>query len=101
MSKSKGNVVVYLPDDFCGVVHMESRNGSLEILPALKSRIKVAKRTEQDILFMVDGGQTERDGCQEVSFCHLKTRKGNVVVGTSGVDDYVPKMGFWKKLLGN
>ena len=79
---------------------MESRNGTLEILPALKSRIKVAKRTERDILFMVDD-QTRRDGCQEVSFCHLKTRKGNVVVGTSGVDDYVPKMGFWKKLFGN
>ncbi len=100
MSKLIGNVVVYLPDDFCGIVHMESRDGALEILPVLKSRIKIARRTERDIFFMVDG-QTQHDGCQEVSFCHLKTRNGKVVVGTSGVDDYVPKMGFWKKILGN
>jgi len=93
----RGNVVVYLPDDFQGVIHMETKRGSLIVLPVLQSRVKIANQSDRDMTLMVESRNHEANYCQETSFCHLRTRKGNVIVGLSSGDDrYVPKAGIWQ-----
>jgi hypothetical protein len=94
-----GNVVVYLPDDFQGVIHMETMRGTVKILPVLRGRVKIANQSNREVILMVD--TNEANQCQETSFCHLKTNKGNVIVGLSGGDDpYVPKVGIWQWIVG-
>jgi len=83
-----------VPPTFSGIVRMQTHKGSLEILPALAHRIKIAKRTEHEIIFMRNG---DDDDCPEANYCDLTSRTGKVIVGLRDQDRYVPVVGFWKK----
>lgn len=96
-----GDVVVYLPDDFYGVIHMETFRGSLKVLPVLRDRVKIANQSNRDMTLMVDTRNDPSNHSQEASFCHLRTKKGNVIVGSSSGDDrHVPRVGFWQWIVG-
>jgi hypothetical protein len=80
---------------------METMCGSLKILPMLLGRVKIANQTDRDVILMVTSTRNETSHCQETSFCHLKTTKGNVILGLSGGDDhYVPNVGIWRWIVG-
>lgn len=76
---------------------MQTHKGSLSILPALAKRIKVAKRTDREIVFMHDGVD---DASTEANYCDLLTRTGKVIVGLRDEDQYQPSVGFWQRLVG-
>ena len=80
---------------------METKRGSLKVLPVLQSRVKVANSSSQDVILMVDTPNAESNHCQETSFCHLSTRKGDVIVGLSNADNHSePKGGIWQWIVG-
>ena len=73
--------------------------GTVQILPVLQGRVKIANQSSREIILIVDTGETNH--IRETSFCHLKTNKGNVVVGLSSGDDrYMPKVGIWQWIVG-
>lgn len=95
-----GNVVMFLPDSYSGVVGLKTRKGELKILPALGASIKIVKSSSRETIFMM-GTQNnvyELDNTREASFCEIDTRHGDVIVGLSGHDHYTPPVGFWKRL---
>ena len=72
----------------------------MAVLPALASIMKVVKTSEREIIFMIapKSFPNGADNGGETTLCQLNTRKGNVVVGLSGRDQYFPQTSFWKKL---
>jgi len=97
-----GNIALFLPEGFAGVVHLTTRKGEMQILPALSAFIKIVKSSDREMIFMI-GTQNnvyELDTSREASFCEVNTRKGSIVVGLSGRDHYSPQVGFWKRLGG-
>lgn len=77
-----------------------TRKGEMAVLPALASIMKVVKSSEREVIFMVAPKifSNGADNSGETTLCQLNTRKGTVVVGLSGRDQYLPQPGFWKKL---
>ncbi|KDR80666.1 hypothetical protein GALMADRAFT_222262 [Galerina marginata CBS 339.88] len=95
-----GNVVLFLPEGFAGVVHLTTRKGDMQVLPALSAFIKIVKSSNREMIFMI-GTQNnvyELDNSREASFCEVNSRRGNIVIGLSGRDHYSPQVGFWKRL---
>ena len=79
-----------------------TRKGEMAVLPALASIMKVVKTSDREIIFMVTPKNFPNasgvDNSGETTLCQLNTRKGTIVVGLGGRDQYVPQSGFWKKL---
>jgi len=103
VTSRKGDIVLFLPEKYSGVVHVKTRKGEMIVLPALTSIMKVVKTSDKEIIFMVSPQNSTHNGlgadhCSETSLCQLNTRKGTVVVGLSGRDRYESPPGFWKKL---
>ena len=67
------------------------------VLPALASIMNVVKSSDKEVLLMiVPGNGTENPG--ETTLCQLNARKGTIVVGLGGQDQYKSQPSFWKKL---
>jgi len=100
VTSRKGNIVLFLPVTFSGVVHLMTRKGKMLVLPALASTMKVVKTSDKEIIFMIapKNPQNGADNSSETTLCQLNTRKGTVVVGLSGHDQYASPPSFWKKL---
>lgn len=95
-----GTVAVFIPEDFVGMVQLTSRKGALKVLPILAGRMKTIKASDREMIFIIGNATDDFDGSREASFCDLSTRSGDIVVGLSGRDQYVPPVGFWQKLGG-
>jgi len=91
-----GNAILFVPEEFSGVVTMSTRRGTMQVLPALQARIKIVKNSEHEIIFMV--GAQDPDTSREASYCQLETRTGNIIVGLVGRDTYAVQPGFWQRL---
>jgi len=102
VTSRKGNIVLFLPETFTGIVHLMTRKGEMAVLPALANIMKVVKTSEREIIFMITPKNFPNgaDNSGETTLCQLSTRKGTVVVGLSGRDQYLPQPSFWKKLGG-
>ncbi|KAF8906231.1 hypothetical protein CPB84DRAFT_1770290 [Gymnopilus junonius] len=97
-----GNVIFFIPEGFSGVVHLSTRKGDMQLLPALAAYTKVVKSSDNEKIFMI-GTQNnvyELDPSREASFCEISTRTGSIVMGLSGRDHYTSQVGFWKRLGG-
>lgn len=101
-SSLSGNIVLFLPETFTGIVHLMTRKGEMAVLPALAGKMKVVKTSQREVIFMIvpKDFPNGADNSAETTLCQLNTRKGNVVVGLSGRDQYLPQPSFWKKLGG-
>lgn len=99
-SSLSGNIVLFLPETFTGIVHLMTRKGEMAVLPALAGIMKVVKTSDREVIFMITPKNFPNgaDNPGETTLCQLNTRKGTVVVGLSGRDQYVPQPNFWKKL---
>lgn len=102
VSSRHGNVVLFLPQGFSGVVQLTTRKGDMIILPALAAIIKTVKTSERETIFMIGAqpNSNDSDNTREASFCELSSRTGSITVGLSGHDSYMPRVGFWKKIGG-
>jgi len=100
VTSRKGNIVLFVPDTFSGVVHLTTRKGDMVVLPALTNSMKVIKTSGKEIMFTVTPKHLENraDNTSETTLCQLNTRKGNIVVGLGGYDQYASPPSFWKKL---
>jgi len=97
VSSRKGDIVVFLPKTFTGVVHLLTKKGEMVVLPALASIMNVVKSSDKEVILMlVPGNGTDNSG--ETTLCQLNARKGTVVVGLGGQDQYESQPSFWKKL---
>lgn len=94
-----GNIVFFVPERFTGVVHLTTRKGEMTILPALANTMKVLKASDKEIIFTI-APKNSPNGADNSSetLCQLSTRKGTIVVGLSGLDQYITPPSFWKKL---
>jgi hypothetical protein len=70
----------------------------MAVLPALASNMKVVKTSAKEIIFIIPPKNAADNSQSETTLCQLKTRKGVVVVGLGGHDQYELQPGFWKKL---
>jgi len=70
------------------------------VLPALTRIMKVVKTSDKEVIFMINphNSHNEVDNSCETTLCQLNTRKGNIVVGLSGHDQYASQPGFWKRI---
>jgi len=94
----RGDIVLFLPDTFSGVIQLSTRRGSLEFLPGLAAIMKVIKRSDKDALVSV-GDYTMSGDTKHVDFCQLTSRSGNLIVGLSRKDRHVEvTSGFWATL---
>jgi len=102
VSSRHGNIILFLPQGFSGVVQLTTRKGEMNILPALRAIIKTVKASQRETIFMIGAQPTanDSDNSHEASFCELSSRTGNITVGLSGLDLYVPRVGFWQKIGG-
>jgi len=98
VSSRKGNIVVFLPETFTGVVHLLTRKGEMVVLPALASIMKVVKTSTKEVIFMIPPKNAADSSGSETTLCQLNTRKGTIVVGLAGHDQYESQPSFWKKL---
>lgn len=85
-----GDVIMYLPETFSGVVRVESVKGEMRFLPALTEGMRVLKNTERETMFTLGDGQGD--------LCEIFTRKGRIVLGVAGRDALKEEGGFWRKL---
>ncbi|KXN92423.1 hypothetical protein AN958_07041 [Leucoagaricus sp. SymC.cos] len=88
-----GDVTVYLPETFSGVVRVESVKGEMRFLPTLAGGMRVLKSTGQETMFTLGDGQGD--------LCEVFTRKGQIVLGVAGRDVLKEEVGFWRKLFGH
>lgn len=93
-------MTLFLPEGFAGVVHLTTKKGKLEVMPALSGCVKMVKNTSQEIIFMMGSNSNvyEMDVSKESSFCAIHTRDGGVRVGLSGREEITEEVGFWKRL---
>lgn len=95
-SSSTGDVTLWLPDNFSGLVQLNTRKGEIHVLPRLLETAKVLKQTDFEALIVVGSGVAPNG--QLTDLCQLNSHRGKVIVGFDGMDRHLEKTGFWKKL---
>jgi len=100
VTSRRGNIVFFLPETFTGIVHLGTRKGEMVVLPALAKIMKVVKTSNKEVIFMIapTNSHNGADNSGEATLCQLNSRKGSIVVGLRGHDQYVSQPSFWKKL---
>lgn len=91
-----GNIMLFLPRTFCGVLQLNTRKGTLHFLPAITAMMKVMNESEHEALVLF-GDQSSNES-SAADFCQLNSRHGKVIVGLSDIDKYEEQPGFWQKL---
>lgn len=95
-----GHILVLIPRNFRGAIHIRGRKNGHQILPALSMASRVLKSTHQENLILVGepSPSTSGDG---TDFLELRSRHGKITVGYTGDDAYQPDdTSFWQKIFG-
>ncbi|KAF8887038.1 hypothetical protein CPB84DRAFT_1826974 [Gymnopilus junonius] len=99
----QGNVMLFIPEGFSGIIQLTSKKGDMQLLPVLSAYAQLLKSSDNEKIFML-GTQNNvlvLDSSRETSFCQISTREGSIIVGLSNRDHYTaPQAGFWKRLGG-
>lgn len=98
-----GDVLLLIPRNYCGVIHLRGRKKACEVLSSLASVCRVLEAKDHRIMIlvgdpkaMVEAGQADDPS---TDFCQLESRWGRVNVGFTGEDKVVPEPpGVWQKL---
>ncbi|TFK39860.1 hypothetical protein BDQ12DRAFT_681365 [Crucibulum laeve] len=100
-----GDIIVFIPKTFSGVIQLNTRRGDLNILSGLSSASTQLKATEEEVILMI-GNQSSAAGYDGIpsqvgDLCQLRSYTGKIIVGLSGRDEYAPKSAsnFWSKLM--
>jgi hypothetical protein len=93
-----GDIILFLPSTFSGVIHLTTRKGSLHLLSGLAAAMKVIKKTDKEALVSMGDNAVYGD-TKHVDFCQLTSRSGKLIVGLTGQDSHAQvKSGFWATL---
>lgn len=85
-----GDVIIFVPATYSGVMRAESVKGTIRFLPCFASHMRVLKETDREKMVMF--GEDLHD-----ELCEVSTRSGQIVVGLAGRDEY-KKAGLWQRL---
>ncbi|KAH9031362.1 hypothetical protein EDB85DRAFT_1959566 [Lactarius pseudohatsudake] len=94
-SSRKGSVTLLIPRNFCGLVQLSCRHGSVEVLPALAASGRVVKTKDRETTVLVGDGPMPQVGSDSITdTARLYTRHGRVRLGFSGEDYFTepPKL---------
>jgi hypothetical protein len=104
--RTSGEIMLFLPKTFSGMVQLKSRKGKFRFLPELAADMRMIKRSDKEVLFFVGDPTSAVLGAatpsqSAIDFCQLSSGSGRLIVGLSGLDKYERKAaGFWKSLFG-
>jgi len=88
-------VTLLVPRNFCGLVQLSSRHGSVEVLPALAASGRVVKTKDRETTVLIGDGPVPQVGLDNITdTARLHTRHGRVRLGFSGEDYFTepPKL---------
>lgn len=91
-----GKVVLFIPETYHGILHLNTKKGDLHVLPALSQAVQTFKATSKEALVYVGTRSEEHVG----NYCRIFTKHGAIVVGITGRDQYGGESGLLK-MLGN
>jgi hypothetical protein len=86
-SSRRGSVTLLVPRNFCGLVQLSSRHGTLEVLPALAASGRVVKTRDRETTVLIGDGPVPQVGLDSITdTARLYSRHGRVRLGFSGED---------------
>jgi len=99
----KGDIRLFVPPNFRGIVNLYSKKGDLKILPGLARTMRVLSAKPEEMLVMigtVDGlPSSATNNTWEGDFAQLVSQMGNVTVGIYGEDKMPAALPWWKKVV--
>ena len=102
-----GNVLLFIPRNFSGVVRLHGKGDATKILPAVKAVAKFLHSKNGETLLLIgdpgamSGSTSGQADDVSTDFCQIKSRRGNVVLGFTGEDEWEPEVGGFWKMIGN
>ncbi|KAF5338381.1 hypothetical protein D9611_012460 [Ephemerocybe angulata] len=97
ITSRSGDIMVWLPETFSGVIQLHTKKGELHVLPSLVKVAQVLKSTDKEAMLLMGSGPRGEESSQ-TDLCQLNSRSGKVIIGLSGKDKHPQETGFWKKL---
>ncbi|KAI9440344.1 hypothetical protein H4582DRAFT_2055755 [Lactarius indigo] len=94
-SSRKGSVTLLVPRNFCGLVQLSTRYGSVEVLPALAAFGRIVKTKDKETTVLIGDGPMPQVGSDSITdTARLYSRHGRVRLGFSGEDYFTepPKL---------
>ncbi|KAI9433595.1 hypothetical protein H4582DRAFT_990309 [Lactarius indigo] len=94
-SSRKGSVTLLVPRNFCGLVQLSTRHGSVEVLPALAAFGRIVKTKDKETTVLIGDGPMPQVGLDSITdTARLYSRHGRVRLGFSGEDYFTepPKL---------
>jgi hypothetical protein len=91
----RGNVTLLVPRNFCGLVQLSSRHGSVEVLPALAASGRVVNNRDRETTVLIGDGPVPQVGSDSITdTARLYSRHGRIRLGFSGEDYFTepPKL---------
>jgi hypothetical protein len=81
-------IVLFVPPNFQGALHLRTRHGQVKFLPAFANQARVVNADDEGALVLFGEGEISlaeptSDG---LDYCSLATRHGKLTIGISGVD---------------
>lgn len=81
-------IVLFIPPNFQGALHLRTRNGQVKFLPAFANQARVINADDEGALVLFGQGEISlaeptTDG---LDYCSLVSRHGKLTIGISGVD---------------
>jgi hypothetical protein len=87
----RGSITLLVPRNFCGLVQLSSRDGGVELLPALAASSRVIKAVKKETTVLLGDGPMPVAGADiTTDIARLYSRHGRVRLGFSG-EDFVTK----------
>lgn len=89
-------MTLLIPRNFCGLVQLSSRHGSVEVLPALAASVRVVKTKDRETTVLIGDGPVPQLGSDSITdTARLYSRHGRVRLGFSGEDYFTEPPNFF------
>jgi len=86
-SSRKGSVTLLVPRSYCGLVQLYSRQGRVEVLPALAASGRVINTKNKETTVLLGDGPMPEIGPDSITdAARIRSRHGHVRLGYSGED---------------
>jgi len=91
-SSRKGSVTLLVPRSFCGLVQLSSRNGTVQLLPAMAASGRVISTKGKETTVLLGDGPMPQVGSDDVTdTARISSRRGRVSLGFSGEDHFTER----------
>ncbi|KAF7308344.1 hypothetical protein HMN09_00682700 [Mycena chlorophos] len=88
ITTQSGKLTLFLPQTFSGAIQVYTKTGTVTLLPALTTSMRVVKSTPTESLILVGPQPMGADAQQRpADYCLLRTVSGDVLMGVRGRDD--------------